>query len=1150
MSYIDNSSVSSELSFALANGDIALWLGPQWSKLEVANCETVRSVDWLGIWIEARLRNAIGPLAVGSQTSSGRLVIDVPDQIEDVLGTHYSIADVCPHFYLNGYDEIDPLSTRQRRISRDLKVEQLSRLKTSVILVAGYHDSAELIECLEEVCEAAPDCRRIFVTQPPSNTTAEVNSKLAPRLGERIIIVQDRLDSLLKAIQSRRAALSPTRSIRVGTESVQLDRLLRSEPPLDQDFIIVSEQDVRDPDPEEAEEDLLVQLLSGQSPPWRAFAHQKDWQRSQSLRRDVLARLNDLRRGAPKVACLNIPAESGAGLTTLLQQVAFDTARSGAPTFFHRGNSEFEYDRLRAFLTDLHSSVDGRSTPQEPSVVVFDADSIRADSTGQLRTVPGKMMRDGRRVLFIRGIPVPSADLLTADFKKRYESLRQTEPLDESWMSVLKSSLDEVEQQSLLNWASKQFVSVGKVLPPTASRVIKSWGSETNHVPLLIFLYAILSGDLRESAGLGRHLVTEFGVALRQMGVKVPSSGVQSDEPLRGDQLHAAIQRLQASWRRLPDSKPPEPSDFAAVFVTLAALGCLRLKATRSIIADLTDIAPQSVLEVVRSLERWNLASSDLGGISSSAGGNSLAPAAFYTREDAIGLIHPTYGDLVFEWLLAQDAAPDRELLSSEGLLDRFLDAIRGQDAQDAIPIRLLEPLFRALKPVHSHVRFAEDVAMRYLRLQKGRHHEDLVRWQWRNVSKLVEAFSWLDEQVVQQSASLLHSRGITRYKSCRPAVALAEARQRYEAAEADFDRAIQLARDGGAERPVNIMSSLGLLYLGWLERERDHGSDELAVELDKKVEHTFRAAISETAEANPYAVYGLASYLVSRYRRAVLDRQREETSSAASDLAEAIELLQIEPEAYFEDEWNVLKGNAIQLLGDEDAGRIIQHLKNTGDELGYALEALRAMDGMIPEVPTEEKGEVEQIRAAAAVLRSAHDAEVVHKTHLADLLRYAVFSADPDRLREPAYRQRYELIRKLMGSRYLDMPNWLYDFAMLCFQVGQHGDGADAFSKLRKGKRFFEVSRDRSCWLTENPDSLKPAQVFLRVISVEGLEGKAWGRVEHPRRFRDPVPLSVRSFRSRNKAVQVGHTFPCHISLNPAGPFAEPVGIKDSKSV
>ena len=87
-------------------------------------------------------------------------MIEVPDRIEDVLGKHFSVADVCPHFYLNGRNNGDDLlSVRLRRISRDEKVQQLARLKTSVLVLAGYDSETKLAEHLEEITEAAPQCR-------------------------------------------------------------------------------------------------------------------------------------------------------------------------------------------------------------------------------------------------------------------------------------------------------------------------------------------------------------------------------------------------------------------------------------------------------------------------------------------------------------------------------------------------------------------------------------------------------------------------------------------------------------------------------------------------------------------------------------------------------------------------------------------------------------------------------------------------------------------------------------------------------------------------------------------------------------------------------------------------------------------------------
>ncbi len=107
------------------------------------------------------------------------------------------------------------------------------------------------------------------------------------------------------------------------------------------------------------------------------------------------------------------------------------------------------------------------------------------------------------------------------------------------------------------------------------------------------------------------------------------------------------------------------------------------------------------------------------------------------------------------------------------------------------------------------------------------------------------------------------------------------------------------------------------------------------------------------------------------------------------------------------------------------------------------------------------------QIRCAAEILRQAHAAHLKSDPtwHSSCGMRCSV--------RTPTVCGSWDLrrvrteISPLVGSRHLDQPMWLFDFAMLAFQVGQYAEGTDAFSRLRKGQRFFEVLCDRGCSLT-----------------------------------------------------------------------------------
>jgi hypothetical protein len=395
---------------------------------------------------------------------------------------------------------------------------------------------------------------------------------------------------------------------------------------------------------------------------------------------------------------------------------------------------------------------------------------------------------------------------------------------------------------------------------------------------------------------------------------------------------------------------------------------------------------------------------------------------------------------------------------------------------------------------------------------------------------------------LVQASATILHSRAITFYKSCGPALSLETCLARHKQGEADLRRALHLARKTGAENPSNIITSLGILYFSWAEREREEGNLDQWQEMQQKVEQTLREGLQERPD-NAFAAFGLAKYLLSQFDNvANTGPVTRAQAGIGAYLAEALELLQREPESYFADEWDEVHRRAIARLEGPDAQRVIEALKGNQDELGYALEALRYLDGGIPSEPTTEPDEVVQMRQAGEVLRAAGKVLGLKRCPLADLLRYALFSADMERLERPALKMRFDLLERLRGTIYLDQPIWLFDYAMLAFQVGHYDIAAETFARLRKGQRFFEVPRERSEYWKKSPDSRTAMPVVLRILSAGGSDEKGWGRIENPPiRFRDPVPFSPRVFRSRGKNVRVGNSTTCYIVLNPSGPFAEP---------
>jgi hypothetical protein len=1155
----------SELGFALARGDVALWVGPKGVPLAGASIHRLVAQEWLGVWAESRQTDFAKALESSwREHSSARMVIEVPDLVEDALGEHFKFSDFCPFFYLNGKGTAaDRLSPLRREDSKREKARYLENLGASVLIICGYQESAQLALLLDrEIGEYGATLRLIVLTGCTEKTLEQLKSGLSARQTDsaaKILATDAALDDLLKEIEDNRRALPAEPTVLVGNNSIRLRAMLRTQPPIDQDFIIVTQQDVRGPEPQEEKTQMLVDLLAGRQPPWRAFAHGLPWKRGSSHMNSVLDGLDRMRKDDLDVYCVNIPVEPGAGATTLLQQIAFEVARRGYPCLLHRPfSSELNYDLLRRFLTDLqYEAGAAKGLPPPIAVLVFDSPSVEGDSKSLLQDLAARLSRDGRRALVIRSVPVRQiSEANELSFKRNYE-MRTRGGVQQDWLPPIAASLTAQEQNALADWAAKHFAQVGQPVSDASLETIRNWNLEEQQVPLLISLYFILTDEFRAKAGLGKHLIDRLKKLLPTAASPKARNADAETRPVTREELLAAFGQPGALGPRFSGHAVADRDDVAAIFVALAALGSLRLGAPRDVLDAIAGVERDRIHSAIALLEKNDLALTDLPVDGEAVAGREfkkrsddrLAPVAFYTAKETVGLRHPAYGLLVLDWLRNPGGLEDRQLLASKGQAAAFLQCSEWGQTDIERRFRLLEPILQALKPNAAQAKFAADVSVRFLRLQRREARSEMNNFQWQKPQFVREAFSWLNESVVRQSAVTLHSRGITRYKTCFPNLPMDECRQRYEQAVSDLEMALELARrHESTEHPGNIITSLGLLYLGWAERARQEGQRSGGTEdewrsIDSRVEKTLRDGLRERRD-NPYAACGLARYLLERCKRALRsDVAASPTDHAAcgQDLSEALELLQIEPEAYFAAEWNELWRLAIDLLSDAESKHVISGLKTSGDELGFALECMKALKGLIPTEPTEDGERVNAFQVANRILSEAKIRATAKRCPLADLLRYALFSADSERLRKPAFDQRFKLLESLRDTRYLDQPIWRFDHAMLAFQVGRYPEGAESFAWLRKNGRFFEVPRERSQLLTESPISSKAMRVTFRIV-VPGAEGeKGSGRVEQPVRFRDPVPFSARAFMSRGKSVAPGTVTSCFIRLNPAGPFAEP---------
>ncbi len=307
-----------ELGLALARGDAAVWVGSEWKPPAAADdVDRLTRVRWLGVWSEAH--DVEFATALGRQMRDQRdvrLLVEVPNRIDDALAEYYKLAEVCPYFYLNGKASGgEPLSPRQRARSRDDKIAELKRLGPAVLVVVGYQTAAPLAQLLGEVvAEEAPDLRAVFVAGMRPEELEGLKTALPVAWADRLRGEALELLPLLRTIESRRHIPIPAEGpyLQIGSSRVRLQSLLQTEPPIDQDYLLLTVDVVRDPEPGEDAAQLLKDLLAGREP-WRALAHNLAWQRpsTHTHRERVRQSLQRFRSSDRRVQVLEIPGEPG-----------------------------------------------------------------------------------------------------------------------------------------------------------------------------------------------------------------------------------------------------------------------------------------------------------------------------------------------------------------------------------------------------------------------------------------------------------------------------------------------------------------------------------------------------------------------------------------------------------------------------------------------------------------------------------------------------------------------------------------------------------------------------------------------------------------------------------------------------------------------
>jgi len=1135
------------------SGRAVLWLGSSWTTPDSEeDLALLAGVDWLGLWSDSKCARLPEVLREAwERNGKSRKLIEVPDKLEDVLGAHFKFADVAPYMFLNGRgDAQDPLDDVERLDSRIDKTRELARAGDAILLVGGTKNCEELFKIAAEAGRRANDLYRIVLTglsaEQCNQALPEFIQKY-PTVALKLVFSDKALIELIRdALTLRISPIAPL-GVRIGEHEIRLDPLLEREPPITQDFAVLTTRDI-DPgeSANETRSDLLLQLFSGTSRPWRSIARGLVWDERPTFkawRTHLQESIEIIRKGDRRVVVIDAPAESGSGLTVLLSQLAVFGATQRCPALFHvSSDPSLAYSRLRTFLTDLYRDVTGPSA-LTPAIIFFDADSVWGDFYGQIAMLAPRLNRDGRRAIIVRAKPVDSEWFSDLPVPKGSKDIAYT-----AFRDTLRERLDDTSALQFAGWISREYRHLNDAeLPGDWYEKFKSL-SDTSGCPFFLTLSILLVERYREAARLGMRLV---GRLWRVVDALEAERNLKTEVVL--DEGNGIAKALRIGVR-LGLSSCVESSDMSSAFAVLSAMACLRIPVPRRILGSLAGIATENLFTATTLLEKAGLASSKESpslpyiesGLSSAHG--------YRTRQATVQLAHYAFGRIVLDWLTSEEGQHDASKATQCQCARDLIDTVRRLHEKDnffshnhPFPIELLQPIFARLRPGNTDDReFAELLVQRFLRVQREKagsadrpyQERSYRRWQWDKRDDVLQAFDWLRPELIEESASILHSRAITRAK-CTRNERPAQARPLYMGAEDDLVAALEMENIAGSDNPVHILSTLGMVYVHWASMEREHGDPENRVEeLDRLADDTLREAKMLQLDS-AYPSFHLATHKIDTADHLKRTCPEGFEMQVADNLTQALELLSVQPEPGFQAEWDQLFTRGVLLLKDQS--EVIEKLKEEHRVLGWALEALIELNGEFPREPDIEIDESNLAKAWGILEDAQADSQRDHSP-VADLLRYAIFSARQLRQADPAYDRRLDLILKIKDTPYMRDPIWLYDYGMLCYQNGKLREGSAAFRELRRGQRFFFVPNDRAVAIAEGPHTRKPKEFLIQVQSADRAGGQAWGRIIDRVPFPDPVPFAARSFESRDEAVRVRGTLPCIVTIRPAGPFAEPV--------
>ncbi|WP_156677416.1 hypothetical protein [Nocardia sp. Root136] len=331
--------------------------------------------------------------------------------------------------------------------------ERLQQYRERALIVLGARGIEDLVR-LSEVLEDCPIVDlEILLVWPP-----EAQEPDLPTSSSVVVHVWRGTEADFFAAMAEagapRVTDSQQHSVRIGNRTLRLrirdiDRILAR-------FSFLTEQRIA-PTASFKMENLLA-FLDSSLEDWSAYSVGlpvgRDYRtQSKPLHEDVLTALRQVqeRSGTASTFVMRLPAEPGAGVTTLLRASAYAAARDGFPTLVLRPEQiAIDHEELAAFATMLSEGALSLGLEQVPPLlIVIDVEHEQRGITA--RSIAGALARQGRSAVVLHAVAPQDAPTDTERRTQRMAVLPRLradlapQEIEQCWRSMSET----VEQWSL-----------------------------------------------------------------------------------------------------------------------------------------------------------------------------------------------------------------------------------------------------------------------------------------------------------------------------------------------------------------------------------------------------------------------------------------------------------------------------------------------------------------------------------------------------------------------------------------------------------------------------------------------------------------------------------------------------------------------------